>query len=94
MVMKAVEIKLSPQMQALLDDLPDSSFARMGTEFTPEEDDLIVVAYPKKNKEALAKVVGRNKYTGQIGCCTGTLVKHYKELCEQRGIEPVLTRAK
>ena len=80
-------VKISAEMRAKLQALPDTNARHSWISFSPEDDEAILLCYKTKVKNELAKLVGTSRLTGKRGCTDTTMRKRYRELCEQRGVE-------
>jgi len=65
------EVKYSEaELASILDDIPNKVRDRR-RHFTPQEDQLILAAWPTKTKEGIAR---------KLGCAVNTLRDRYREL--------------
>lgn len=61
---KTIDIEITPELQALLDEVPDSRVKRSRV-WTREEDTLLLAGWPVKNHAALAKKIGVSENTAR-----------------------------
>lgn len=62
--MNDIVIELTPELQALLDEVPDSRVKR-GKVWTRDEDMLLLAGWPTKNHVAMAKKIGVSENTAR-----------------------------
>jgi hypothetical protein len=64
-------VTIDPEMEALLEKLPDAKSGILGRTFTPEEDAILLKYWPVKCKRDIAKL---------LHCHENTARRRYKEL--------------
>lgn len=62
--MNDIVIEITPELQALLDEVPDSRVPR-GKKWTAEEDAFLLAGWPVKNHVAMAKKIGVSENTAR-----------------------------
>jgi len=68
---RKVVIEIDPEIERLLASIPDTRVGASRRQFTPQQDKLILAGWEKKDKRALAALVG---------CHETTMRKRYREL--------------
>jgi hypothetical protein len=62
--MNDIVIEITPELQAMLDEVPDSRVKRSRV-WTREEDALLLAGWPVKNHAALSKKIGVSENTAR-----------------------------
>lgn len=78
------EVAISSDLLAQIEAMPDVKAGSKQTEFTAEDDQVILKYFRSKPKDQLCRLVGRNPYTGERGCSAGTMLRRFKELTKEK----------